>query len=1011
MKMKDSVVESRNKSPHPLPTDQAKVHAESGLDGATLEQTGFVDPLQQMEGITGGGDMQTQAATLRRLTGAQQQQMFKRIGQLQGNRHAQQLVPTLIPTTKSDQAKTASLDQGTPMSPRQTASGEVGEGDQPAQEQPEEMPAQAQVEKSEAPKTTPAQQTEAAAQPPAAENKTEEVKGKKAAQTPAEEKRAGEAAPEQQAETPAQAPTGEAPNEEQPGLFPAAPPVGNQVSATIDALAATPPTQIPKILAQTRPQIANQQQAEQERFTEQWGRHPDVARLLMNPPAAATPEATPQTTTETPSKETDETEIKHIKAAEQENAPTKKKDSAGTRPKVALVEKANPTLIQENRETNQLTLAAQRAQMDAAANADFGETRVAPTEIPEMQAAQISTPTADGQPSRPQSAALTEAATPPIEQLPGDLSQMVDQVFAPKVNERFQEVQAQQQQHHVAYQQEMQTLQTQGEQELTAIAQETQQEQANIQEQSSTQVGQVKQEWQAENQRLEAEHNAQAAAMQTQVDQQIQNVVSTHEQQSDQTLTTAENEAESTRNQAEAEADRIRNDAEREAAAQQAAQQEAQEAGEPAPKTGDPMAKAQALITALLAKMGQEVTKILNTGRTEAGQQVAEGTNLVEKAIAELRAQFMAALDDVLAEYPLLMLWAEMKINQVLDQATETLTKLAATADASSENAYDFIQRGMQSMLKQYQTQCLNIMDQATKIKAGGLDAAETETMVEELATYMNKNKDKQFVADQTKRVQELLGGYGMTLTGDAGLTWGYAESLVMLTAVDQLDHRLTQEYKEHMQQEAYEEYLANGDQQYSYGEFVSTYADYFDDRMDSLKDRKMFSRVYGNDLKFMRVGASDKVWGNSGSYPTDQTVKMYANAFGTSGYGGGDFSAVQNAIHELGHVFEWRVGHPTDSTRIPRGALGDQKEQARKYPDEHYWPGRNEGFAGPGWGWQQNRTAGMDGEEFADMYTGWAYNEWAEDPETGEWTEAGQARSDWMGSNMDDWTDQAVNR
>ncbi len=1031
--MKDSAVESRNKSPHPLPIDQTKVHAESGPDGATFEQTGFADPRQQMEGFTGGGDMQAQAATLRRLTGAQQQQMFKRIGQLQGNHHAQQLVPTLIPGTKSEPAETASLYQETPIPPYQTTNGEAGAEDQPAPEQHAETQAQAPVEENKAPRTAQVRKTEATAPAPAAESKTEEtaqaqqaegpaqaqakgIEEKKAAQASAEEKQAGETAPEPQIETSAQASTGEPQNKEQAGLFPAAPPVDDQVSATLDLMAATPPTQISKVLAQAQPPMMGQQQMEQAHFAAQWKHRPDVASLLMNPPAVETAETAPATG-ETASEETDETEFEHIQATKEGPNPekVKKSTSAGARPKVALAGKANPTLVQENREANQTTLAEQRAQMDATANADFGETSVVPTEFPEAQAETTLAPQPANQQNRLPSATLNTDAIPPVEQLSGGIGEMVDQVFAPKVNARFQEVQTQQQQYHAAYQQEMQSLQMQGEQEIATIAQETRQEQTNIEEQSATQVGQIKQEWQAENQRVEAEHNAQAATMEAQVDQQIQDIVTAHEQQSDQTLTTAENDAESTRSQAEAEADQIRSEAKREAAAQEAARQNDPDGAQTAAKR-DPMAQAEALIADLFEKMRQEVMTIMTTGHNTAGQQVAEGVDLVGEAIAELRAQFMEQLNAALAEYPLLMLWAEMKINEALDQATEAFNTLASNAGVTAGNAYLYIQYGMQKMIEQYQGNCLNLMNQAAKIKEGGLDATETELMVEELSKAMNdrlKAGDTDFVADQTERVQNLLGGYGVTLTGDAGLTWGYAESLVMLTAVDQLDHKLTEAYREQVQQDAYNAYMANmRERGCSYEQFIASQSGYIDQLVADTSGRTMFERVYGNDLTLNRVGAADDAWANAGNYPTNHSVVFYSNAFSSPrGYGGGNFEAVQNAIHELGHVYEWRVGHPTDSTRVPRGTLGDDKTQAAQHPDQYYWPGRNEGFAGPYLGWQQNPTANMDGEEFADMYIGWAYDQWAEDPETGGWTQAGQARADWMENNMDNWTSQAVNR
>lgn len=182
-------------------------------------------------------------------------------------------------------------------------------------------------------------------------------------------------------------------------------------------------------------------------------------------------------------------------------------------------------------------------------------------------------------------------------------------------------------------------------------------------------------------------------------------------------------------------------------------------------------------------------------------------------------------------------------------------------------------------------------------------------------------------------------------IAGEGDLTWGYAESLVMLTSVDQLNHQLTEAYEEHLQQEAPNVYMAemggsgipdyvlNSDMRDAYSN------NYVQEGMKDYQPCTMFERVYGNDLKFMSVGATDTAWGNAGNYPVNQTVILYANAFGAGGYGGGNFAAVQNAIHELGHAFERRVGHPEETgVRVPRNTLDECQNAANQY-----WPGKRE--------------------------------------------------------------------
>ena len=68
-----------------------------------------------------------------------------------------------------------------------------------------------------------------------------------------------------------------------------------------------------------------------------------------------------------------------------------------------------------------------------------------------------------------------------------------------------------------------------------------------------------------------------------------------------------------------------------------------------------------------------------------------------------------------------------------------------------------------------------------------------------------------------------------------------------------------------------------------------------------------------------------------------------------------------------------------------------------RRDPD-NVW---RRGYAGLYFGWQQTRVR-TAGEEFADMFLGWAYNQWEASP-------AGATRSGWMNANMPRWISLAV--
>lgn len=87
-------------------------------------------------------------------------------------------------------------------------------------------------------------------------------------------------------------------------------------------------------------------------------------------------------------------------------------------------------------------------------------------------------------------------------------------------------------------------------------------------------------------------------------------------------------------------------------------------------------------------------------------------------------------------------------------------------------------------------------------------------------------------------------------------------------------------------------------------------------------------------------------------------------------------------------------------------GVLGKDTSILRRGADNDV---RTYGFADTRWGWQQSQEANRTGEEFADMFLGWNYNQW--DPITDEDFYIGQARANFMNRYMPSWIAMVINR
>ncbi len=96
------------------------------------------------------------------------------------------------------------------------------------------------------------------------------------------------------------------------------------------------------------------------------------------------------------------------------------------------------------------------------------------------------------------------------------------------------------------------------------------------------------------------------------------------------------------------------------------------------------------------------------------------------------------------------------------------------------------------------------------------------------------------------------------------------------------------------------------------------------------------------------------------------------------------------NAAHELGHTFDWRAGYQ------PRSDLSAEWNANPNFPRRDPTNRELRGYAGRRFTWQQSNELTAS-EEFADMFLGWAYNQWGPG-------DAGRARSLWMTTNMAGW-------
>ena len=155
---------------------------------------------------------------------------------------------------------------------------------------------------------------------------------------------------------------------------------------------------------------------------------------------------------------------------------------------------------------------------------------------------------------------------------------------------------------------------------------------------------------------------------------------------------------------------------------------------------------------------------------------------------------------------------------------------------------------------------------------------------------------------------------------------------------------------------------------------------------------RQAFEMVYGEVTfshidKYPVIVTKDRegkikttgYWAETFTRKGKEVIEVYNWAFDAINY------TYHNPVHELGHAFAHRTGGPDGQPRIPYDDLAASEILSGAY--------------NPPGSWNQNK-ANTPGENFADMFLGWAY--YPTSP-------LGSGLNNWMNDKMPDWIALAV--
>ncbi|MBL1128411.1 MAG: hypothetical protein HND44_07905 [Chloroflexi bacterium] len=157
------------------------------------------------------------------------------------------------------------------------------------------------------------------------------------------------------------------------------------------------------------------------------------------------------------------------------------------------------------------------------------------------------------------------------------------------------------------------------------------------------------------------------------------------------------------------------------------------------------------------------------------------------------------------------------------------------------------------------------------------------------------------------------------------------------------------------------------------------------------------FKAVYGGAVTFHKTGTDgcpDKVC--YGEWVGNNKINVYTDVYDKNDNSKipSEWAGPRWAVHELGHGFEAKVNDILGIEHVRNNLPVDFANR--------------DGFAGDYPGWQQNDCeVACNGEIYADMFVGWTYNRW----DTGEYFPEGQAKANYMTTNMAVWIDIVAQR
>ena len=165
-------------------------------------------------------------------------------------------------------------------------------------------------------------------------------------------------------------------------------------------------------------------------------------------------------------------------------------------------------------------------------------------------------------------------------------------------------------------------------------------------------------------------------------------------------------------------------------------------------------------------------------------------------------------------------------------------------------------------------------------------------------------------------------------------------------------------------------------------------------DECDSYSKESLFRAIYGSvHVEHVNYKCNEGCWGRSrGILNGVNEIRFYSPSQGKLD--------PRLVVHEFGHAFNASVYAAMDRVASPYKDLNRELNVDASFPtrDDAY-----NGYAGIAYGWQQSKEL-TPGEEFADMFVGWAYDTWATDK-----VGAGTAREAFMSSNMPFWISMAL--